>query len=55
MPYEFIKTEVSGHILMVTMNRPEVYNAVHLPMHEEMAACWDAIVARCASMVACCS
>ena len=45
MPYEFIKTEVSGHILMVTMNRPEVYNAVHLPMHEEMAACWDAFAA----------
>lgn len=45
MAYEFIKTETRGHILLVTMNRPEVYNAVHLPMHEEMAACWDAFAA----------
>ncbi|GHF58464.1 enoyl-CoA hydratase-related protein [Seohaeicola zhoushanensis] len=45
MAYEFIKTETRGHILVVTMNRPEVYNAVHLPMHEEMAACWDAFAA----------
>ncbi len=41
MDYEFIKTERIGHILRVTMNRPEVYNAVHLPMHEEMSDCWD--------------
>ena len=45
MSYEFIKTERIGHILRVTMNRPEVYNAVHLPMHEEMADCWDAFAA----------
>ncbi len=41
MSYEFIKTEKQGHILIVTMNRPEVYNAVHVDMHNEMAACWD--------------
>lgn len=41
MGYEFIQTETRGHILIVTMNRPEVYNAVHEPMHHEMAACWD--------------
>jgi len=41
MDYEFIKTERIGHILRVTMNRPDVYNAVHLPMHEEMSDCWD--------------
>lgn len=45
MGYEFIRTERIGHILRVTMNRPEVYNAVHLPMHEEMADCWDAFAA----------
>lgn len=45
MSYEFIKTERIGHILRVTMNRPEVYNAVHLPMHEEMADCWDSFAA----------
>ena len=41
MAFEFIKTERQGHILIVTMNRPEVYNAVHGPMHNEMAQCWD--------------
>ncbi|MDQ2093052.1 enoyl-CoA hydratase-related protein [Rhodalgimonas zhirmunskyi] len=45
MSYEFIKAEKHGHILLVTMNRPEVYNAVHVEMHNEMAACWDAFAA----------
>ena len=42
MSYNCIKTEKQGHILVVTMNRPEVYNAVHVDMHNEMADCWDA-------------
>ncbi|QUJ78292.1 enoyl-CoA hydratase/isomerase family protein [Sulfitobacter albidus] len=41
MSYDFITTEKHGHILKVTMNRPDVYNAVHADMHHEMAACWD--------------
>lgn len=41
MSYEFITAEKQGHILVVTMNRPEVYNAVHVDMHNEMADCWD--------------
>lgn len=41
MSYEFIKTERQGNILIVTMNRPEVYNAVHAEMHQEMSDCWD--------------
>ncbi len=45
MSYEFITTEKKGHILLVTMNRPEAYNAVHVPMHNEMADCWDAFAA----------
>ncbi|MBM1635130.1 enoyl-CoA hydratase/isomerase family protein [Sulfitobacter mediterraneus] len=45
MSYEFIKTEKQGHILIVTMNRPDVYNAVHVDMHNEMADCWDAFAA----------
>jgi crotonobetainyl-CoA hydratase len=45
MSYEFITTETRGHILLVTMNRPEVYNAVHVDMHNEMADCWDAFAA----------
>ncbi len=27
------------------MNRPDVYNAVHVDMHNEMADCWDAFAA----------
>lgn len=45
MSYEFIKTETKGNILLVTMNRPEVYNAVHVEMHNEMADCWDKFAA----------
>ncbi|MDF1726779.1 MAG: enoyl-CoA hydratase-related protein [Sulfitobacter sp.] len=41
MSYEFIKTERQGNVLLVTMNRPEVYNAVHAEMHQEMSDCWD--------------
>lgn len=45
MSYEFITTEKKGHILVVTMNRPDVYNAVHVDMHNEMAQCWDEFAA----------
>lgn len=45
MSYEFIKTERQGHILVVTMNRPEVYNAMHSDMHHEMSECWDSFAA----------
>ncbi|MGB0410219.1 MAG: enoyl-CoA hydratase-related protein [Pikeienuella sp.] len=41
MAYEFLTTEREGNILIVTMNRPEVYNAVHVPMHQEMDAVWN--------------
>ena len=42
MRYEFITTERRGNILQVTLNRPEVYNAMHPPMHHELAQVWDA-------------
>ncbi|MDE2632752.1 MAG: enoyl-CoA hydratase-related protein [Paracoccaceae bacterium] len=42
MSYEFITTERRGNILQVTLNRPEVYNAMHPPMHHELAQVWDA-------------
>lgn len=45
MSYEFIKTEKRGNILLVTMNRPDVYNAIHAEMHQEMSDCWDAFAA----------
>jgi len=41
MSFDYIQTEKHGHILKVTMNRPDVYNAVHADMHHEMAQCWD--------------
>tara|TARA_R110002110_G_scaffold19919_27_gene81613 strand:- start:3154 stop:3933 length:780 start_codon:yes stop_codon:yes gene_type:complete len=45
MSYEFITAEKRGHILLVTMNRPDVYNAIHADMHHEMAQCWDEFAA----------
>lgn len=41
MSYEFVSTERQGPILIVTMNRPEVHNAMHAPMHHEMSRVWD--------------
>ncbi len=41
MSFDYIITEKQGHTLKVTMNRPELYNAVHADMHHEMAQCWD--------------
>ena len=29
--YEFLKTDIDGHILTVTINRPERMNALHPP------------------------
>ena len=45
MAYEFLKTETRGNVLVVTMNRPDVYNAVHAPMHHEMHALWNEFAA----------
>ena len=45
MSYEFITVKEHGNVLEVTMNRPEVYNAVHIDMHNEMADCWDKFAA----------
>ena len=41
MSFDFVKTERHDNILIVTLNRPEVYNAVHPPMHQELAKVWD--------------
>ena len=38
---EFTKVEVDGHILTVTINRPEVMNAVHPMVSQEMANIFD--------------
>lgn len=36
MDYEFIRVEKKGHITIVTINRPEVMNALHPPACKEM-------------------
>ena len=43
--YEFIRTETRGRVLVVTMNRPEVMNALHPPAHHELADAWDRFAA----------
>lgn len=42
---EFISTETQGRVFVMTINRPEVMNAVHPPACMEMAEAWDAFVA----------
>ena len=41
MAYEYVKVERVNKTLVVTMNRPEVYNAIHSPMHHEMEKIWN--------------
>ena len=39
--FEFLTTEIDGHILTVTINRPEVMNALHPPAHAEFDEVWN--------------
>src|SRR2546430_17226400 len=41
MEFEFIRYEKRDRIAYVTINRPEVMNALHPPAHEELARVWD--------------
>ena len=41
--YETLKCERNGHILTVTMNRPEQLNAANLTMNAEFGFIWDEI------------
>lgn len=43
--YEFVKVERRGHVLEVTLNRPEARNALHPPAHEELDEIFDAFFA----------
>ena len=36
MAYEFIQVEKKEHLNVITLNRPEVMNSLHLPMLQEM-------------------
>jgi len=42
---QFSTTERDGHLLVVTINRPEVYNACHPMANEELAAEFDRFAA----------
>ena len=42
---EFCKLEREGHILIVTLNRPEVRNSLHPPANQELAKIFDEFVA----------
>ena len=41
MTYEFCKVERYGRLTIVTLNRPEVMNALHADAHEELARVFD--------------
>jgi len=45
MAYEFIKVEREGPVTTVTLNRPEVMNALHSPAHFELGEAFDAFAA----------
>ncbi|MBI3992685.1 MAG: enoyl-CoA hydratase/isomerase family protein [Candidatus Lambdaproteobacteria bacterium] len=41
MPYRYIKVEKSNHITTITINRPELMNALHPPANGEMGKAFD--------------
>ncbi|TAM65211.1 acetyl-CoA acetyltransferase [Mycobacterium sp.] len=43
--YEFIKVRCDGHLLEVTINRPDVRNCLHPPAHEELDEVFDVFFA----------
>jgi dehydration protein DpgD len=52
MAYEFIKYEKQGRVAKVTINRPEVMNALHPPANQELSAAFDDFAADPESWVA---
>jgi enoyl-CoA hydratase/carnithine racemase len=45
MEFKFIKYEKREHLAYITLNRPEVMNALHPPCHTEMDQVWDDFMA----------
>lgn len=41
MPFEFIRYEKAGRIVWITINRPEVMNALHPPANMELSQAFD--------------
>lgn len=44
--YKFCAVEDAGRVRIVTLNRPEVLNALHSEAHHEMEGVWDEFAAR---------
>jgi crotonobetainyl-CoA hydratase len=40
-PYRFVRVERESHLLLVTLDRPEVMNALHPPAHQELQRVFD--------------
>jgi enoyl-CoA hydratase/carnithine racemase len=45
MNFQFIRIELHEHVCTITLNRPEVMNALHKPMHAELQLAFDAFAA----------
>jgi enoyl-CoA hydratase/carnithine racemase len=45
MSYDFLLVDRHEHVLTVTLNRPEVMNALHPPLHKELDTVWDMFMA----------
>ncbi|MGR8918220.1 MAG: enoyl-CoA hydratase-related protein [Gammaproteobacteria bacterium] len=45
MAYEYIRVDTAEHVTRVTLNRPEVLNAINQQMHDELQAAFDAFAA----------
>ncbi len=45
MTHQFIDVQRDGHVTQITLNRPEVMNAVHSPMHFELDEVLNAFAA----------
>jgi enoyl-CoA hydratase/carnithine racemase len=50
--HQFCRIEREGHLTVVTINRPEVLNALHPPAHFELAEVFDAFAADAEQWVA---
>jgi enoyl-CoA hydratase/carnithine racemase len=46
MSYQFCTVQDEGRLRIVTLNRPEVLNALHADANDELAAVWDDFAAR---------
>ena len=45
MSHQYIKVDTQDRITTITLNRPEVMNALHAPAHAELGAAFDAFAA----------